>query len=143
MRKTAKVLLIAVALMSATTACNDEDPERILWEVSAAPSENVEVFASPDFHPSVLINAKTGASEVILKCTNYSDVQLESTVDTNGFTDTDCGFTLTRVSANEFKIAFDEWEPAEPGKDYYRDVYFFTMAGGTSVSSSMIINRIQ
>lgn len=143
MRKTAKLLLIAVAFLSATTACNDEDPERILWEVAAAPSENVEAFASPDFHPSVFINAKPGASEVTLRCTNYSDVQLEQTVAASGFTDTDCGFTLARVSANEFKITFDEWEPAEPGKGYYRDVYFFTMADGTSVSSSMIINRIQ
>lgn len=143
MRKTAKLLLIAVAFTLAITACNDEDPERILWDVAAAPSENVEAFASPDFHPSVLINAKSGASEVTLRCTNYSDVQLEQTVAASGFTDTDCGFTLARVSANEFKITFDEWEPAEPGKDYYRDVYFFTMADGTSVSSSMIINRIQ
>ena len=58
MRKTAKLLLIAVAFTLAITACNDEDPERILWEVAAAPSENVEAFASPDFHPSILINAK-------------------------------------------------------------------------------------
>ena len=120
MRKTAKLLLIAVAFTLAITACNDEDPERILWEVAAAPSENVEAFASPDFHPSRLISA----------------------ADANGFTDTDCGFTLARVSANEFKITFDEWEPAEPGKDYYRYVHFFTISNGTSVSSSMIINRI-
>ena len=110
--------------------------------MAAAPSENVEAFASPDFHPSILINAKPDASEVTIKCTNYPDVQLESAVDANGFTDTDCGFTLARVSANEFKITFDEWEPAEPGKDYYRYVHFFTISNGTSVSSSMIINRI-
>lgn len=143
MKKTVKLLFFAIAAAMALTACSDNNPERIMWEVTATPSENVEAFASPDFHPSVLINASPGASEVTLKCTNYADIQLESDVDSDGFSDTDCGFTLARLSANEFKITFDEWQPAEPGKDYYRFVYFFTMADGTPVSSGMTINRIQ
>lgn len=50
-------LIVALVAAFAFVSCREDEPARMLWEVTAAPSENVKVAFDPGFYEQIQIIA--------------------------------------------------------------------------------------
>lgn len=71
-----KFLIVALIAILAFASCSEDEPARMLWEVSGKPAGNVETSIHYDYNSPVWITVGGYAAEVILKCSNYSELSI-------------------------------------------------------------------
>ena len=107
--KSVKNFIIAVIAMLSLASCSEEDPARMMWEVSATPSENVKAAFDPMYYYQIQIVADGEASEVILKCTNYSTLVLTGVKNEKGeYVDVDCHYTAIATEPGVVRISLEK-----------------------------------
>lgn len=102
-----KIKFLFVALIAAVSlaSCSDEGPARMLWEVSATPSENVKAAFDPMFYHQIQITADGEGGEVTLKCTNYKTLVINGVKNDKGeYIDAECNFTAKVTEPGIVKI---------------------------------------
>jgi len=57
-------------------SCSEDEPAKMLWEVTATPAESVKAAFDPSFYHQIQITADGEGGEVTLKCTNYKSLNL-------------------------------------------------------------------
>lgn len=106
-----KIKLLIVALIATLTfaSCSEEEPAKMLWEVSATPAENVKAVFDPSFYHQIQITADGNGGEATLVCTNYKTLVLKGQTNSNGeYVDSDCYFTAKSIGNGTIKITFDK-----------------------------------
>lgn len=117
-------------------SCKEDEPIRLEWNVASSPVDNFEIFYSPEFHPSVMINAALGAGEVTLTCTNFTEIFFDSPTVESSYDSEECGFSVTKTEKNVLKFTFEKLESADDVND------MITVCGNdghTTVYSSIMI----
>lgn len=106
-----KFLIIAFLATIVFASCSEDEPARMLWEVSATPSENVKAAFDPSFYDQIQIKSDGEGGEVTLKCTNYKMLTLDAKLNSDGeYVDTDCHFTAKITTSGEIKIILDKMQ---------------------------------
>lgn len=96
------VALIATLVFA---SCSEEEPARMMWEVSATPTENVKAAFDPSFYEQIQITSDGEGGEVTLKCTNYKSLNLIGVMNSNGeYVDADSRFTAKVTEPGVVKI---------------------------------------
>lgn len=104
-----KFLIIAFLATLAITSCSEDEPAKMLWEVTATPSENVKAVFDPSFYHQIQITSDGEGGEVTLKCTNYKSLNLIGGKNGNGeYVDTDCHFSAKVTEPGVVKIILDK-----------------------------------
>ncbi len=107
--KKIKLLIIALITTVVFASCSDEGPARMLWEVSATPTENVKAVFDSMFYHQIQISSDGEGGEVTLKCTNYKTLQIEGEKNnTDEYTDSHCHFTAKVTEAGIIKIKLEK-----------------------------------
>lgn len=57
-------------------SCSEDEPAKMLWEVTATPAESVKAAFDPSFYHQIQITSDGEGGEVTLKCTNYKSLNL-------------------------------------------------------------------
>ena len=120
------------------SSCGEDEPARMEWDVAAVPADNFETISSPDYHPSVLINAHAGAGVVTVTCTNFSDVYFDYAGSATTQISEACGFTLTKTACNVLTLTFDEFDGDEDASD---QISVWALDGNKPVYSSIGVRR--
>ena len=60
-------------------SCSEDEPAKMLWEVTATPAESVKAAFDPSFYHQIQITSDGEGGEVTLKCTNYKSLNLVGT----------------------------------------------------------------
>ena len=71
-----KFLIVAIIAAISFSSCSEDEPAKMLWEVSATPTESVKAVFDPGFYHQIQITADGEGGEVTLKCTNYKSLNL-------------------------------------------------------------------
>lgn len=106
-----KIKLIVVALIATLvfTSCSEDGPQKMLWEVSSTPIENVKVTFDPRFYHQIQITSDGEGGEVTLKCTNYKSLNLIGNKNGNDeYVDADCNFSAKVTEPGIVKIILDK-----------------------------------
>lgn len=104
-----KFLIVALIATLAITSCSEDEPAKMLWEVTATPSENVKAAFDPSFYHQIQITSDGEGGEVTLKCTNYKSLNLIGGKNDNGeYVDTDCHFSAKVTEPGVVKIILDK-----------------------------------
>ena len=104
-----KNFIIAVIAMLSLASCSEEAPARMMWEVSATPSENVKAAFDPMYYYQIQIIADGEAGEVILKCTNYRTLVLTGVKNEKGeYVDVDCHYTAISTEPGVVRISLEK-----------------------------------
>lgn len=104
-----KFLIVALIATFVFSSCSEEEPARMMWEVSATPTENVKVAFDPSFYHQIQITSDGEGGEVTLKCTNYRSLNLIGAKNDNGeYVDTDCHFSAKVTEPGVVKIILDK-----------------------------------
>lgn len=107
--KKIKHVVIAVFAILSFASCSEEAPARMMWEISATPSENVKASFDPSYYHPIQIVADGEGSEVTLKCTNYKTLALTGIKNEKGeYVDVDCHFTAEIIEPGVVKISLDK-----------------------------------
>lgn len=129
--KTFMVVLVATITL---VSCSEDEPTRMLWEVSGKPAGNVETSIHYDYNSPVWITVGGFAGEATLKCTNYGNLTFHWSKG-DEYVDNDCRFTARIIDSNTIKINFDymDWDFEE--KSCYLEIDGFN---GESSSATLI-----
>lgn len=104
-----KFLIVALITTLAITSCSEDEPAKMLWEVTATPSENVKAAFDPSYYHQIQITSDGEGGEVTLKCTNYKSLNLIGGKNGNGeYVDTDCHFSAKVTEPGVVKIILDK-----------------------------------
>ena len=104
-----KILIVALIATLAFASCSEDEPARMLWEVSATPSENIKAAFDPSFYHQIQIASDGEGGEVTLKCTNYKSLNLIGAKNGNGeYVDTDCQLSAKVTEPGVVKIILDK-----------------------------------
>lgn len=104
-----KFLIVAFLATLAFASCSEDEPAKMLWEVTATPSENVKAAFDPSFYHQIQITSDGEGGEVTLKCTNYKSLNLIGGKNGNGeYVDTDCHFSAKVTEPGVVKIILDK-----------------------------------
>lgn len=102
-----KFLMVAIIAALSLASCSDDEPAKMLWEVSATPPENVKAAFYPSFYPQIQITADGNGGEATLVCTNYKTLVLKGKTNSTGeYVDSDCHFTAKSLGNGTIKITF-------------------------------------
>ena len=109
-----KFLIVALIAILAFASCSEDEPARMLWEVSGKPAGNVETSIHYDYNSPVWITVGGYAAEVILKCTNYSELSIYGQKNEDGkYVDSDCRFSAKVIDPTTVRISFDYMEDVD------------------------------
>ena len=87
-----KFIMLALIASIAFASCSEDEPAKMLWEVTATPAESVKAAFDPSFYHQIQITSDGEGGEVTLKCTNYKSLNLIGAKNGNGeYVDTDWG----------------------------------------------------
>ena len=105
-----KFLIVALIAILAFASCSEDEPAKMLWEVTATPAESVKAAFDPSFYHQIQITSDGEGGEVTLKCTNYKSLNLVGTTkNENGeYFDADCKFTAKITDSGVVKIILDK-----------------------------------
>lgn len=104
-----KFLIVAIVTAISFASCSEDEPAKMLWEVTATPSENVKAAFDPSFYHQIQITSDGEGGEVTLKCTNYKSLNLIGAKNGNGeYVDTDCHFSAKVTEPGVVKIILDK-----------------------------------
>ncbi|MCD8385317.1 MAG: hypothetical protein LUD17_00335 [Bacteroidales bacterium] len=104
-----KFLMVAIIAALSLTSCSEDEPAKMLWEVSATRAENVKAAFDPSFYHQIQITADGNGGEATLVCTNYKTLVLKGQTNSNGeYVDADCHFTAKVVGNGTIKITFNK-----------------------------------
>lgn len=106
-----KFVFIMLALIAsiAFASCSEDEPAKMLWEVSATPSENVKAAFDPSFYDQIQITCNGDGGEVTLKCTNYKTLSFDGRINIGGeYEDSDGHFTAKVIEPGVIKITLEE-----------------------------------
>lgn len=107
--KKIKFLIVALIATFAFASCSEDEPAKMLWEVSATPSENVKAAFDPNFYAQIQISTNGEVSEVTLKCTNYQNMLINGDKNENGeYVDKVCYYTAKVTAPGEIRISFNK-----------------------------------
>lgn len=107
--KIIKFLSAVIIATLAFTSCSEDEPTKMLWEVTATPSENVKAAFDPSFYHQIQITSDGEGGEVTLKCTNYKSLTMVGIKNDKGeYVDTDCQFTAKVTEPGVVKIILDK-----------------------------------
>lgn len=107
MKKIKLLFAVAIAVMC-LASCSENEPARMNWEVSASPKENVKAVFDPTFYKQIQITANGEVGEVILKCTNYLNLNIEGAKNGNGeYVDTQNHYSAKIMESGTIKITID------------------------------------
>ena len=68
--------MLALIASLVFASCSEDEPAKMLWEVTATPSENVKAAFDPSFYHQIQITSDGEGGEVTLKCTNCKSLNL-------------------------------------------------------------------
>lgn len=103
-----KFLIVALIAILAFASCSEDEPARMLWEVSGKPAGNVETSIHYDYNSPVWITVGGYAAEVILKCSNYSELSIYGQKNEDGeYIDSECRFSAKVIASGTVRISFD------------------------------------
>jgi hypothetical protein len=106
-----KLLIVAFLATLVFTSCSEDEPAKMLWEVSGKPAGNVETSVHYDYYSPVWITVGGYAGEVTLKCTNYSGLSIYGQKNEDGdYVDSDCRFSARVINPTTVRITFDYME---------------------------------
>ncbi len=104
-----KFLIVAIIATLAFASCSEDEPAKMLWEVTATPAESVKAAFDPSFYHQIQITSDGEGGEVTLKCTNYKSLHLIGGKNGNGeYVDTDCHFWAKVTEPGVVKIIIDK-----------------------------------
>lgn len=104
-----KFLIVAIIAAISFSSCSEDEPAKMLWEVSATPAESVKAVFDPGFYHQIQITADGEGGEVTLKCTNYKSLNLVGAKNGKGeYVDADCHFTAKVSESGVVKIILDK-----------------------------------
>lgn len=109
-----KFLIVALIAILAFASCSEDEPARMLWEVSGKPAGNVETSIHYDYNSPVWITVGGYAAEVILKCSNYSELSIYGQKNEDGeYIDSECRFSAKVIDPTTVRISFDYMEDVD------------------------------
>lgn len=101
--------MLALIASIAFASCSEDEPAKMLWEVTATPAESVKAAFDPSFYHQIQIISDGEGGEVTLKCTNYKSLNLIGGKNGNGeYVDTDCHFSAKVTEPGVVKIILDK-----------------------------------
>lgn len=104
-----KVFIVALITTLTFSSCSEETPARMLWEVTAEPSEHVMAEFNQDFSMQIQIYANGEKGEVTLKCSNYKTVVVHGPLNSQGeFVDNKCHLIAKVIEPGIIKIMLDK-----------------------------------
>lgn len=105
-----KFLIVVIIATLAFASCSEDEPAKMLWEVSATPIENVKAAFDPSFYHQIQITSDCEGGEVTLKCTNYKSLNLIGANKNENwkYVDADCQFTAKIIESGVVKIILDK-----------------------------------
>lgn len=104
-----KILMMVLVTTIAFASCSEDEPAKMLWEVTATPAESVKAAFDPSFYHQIQITSDGEGGEVTLKCTNYKSLNLIGGKTGNGeYVDTDCHFSAKVTEPGVVKIILDK-----------------------------------
>lgn len=108
MTKTVMTWLTGMAAASALfTSCSDEESDKMIWEATAIPAENVTAVYNPAYYQQVQITSNGEAGEVTLKCTNYSTLTIIGVPNAEGeYENSECRYSASVTAPGTVKIIF-------------------------------------
>lgn len=115
--------IAALSVSMILLGCSDDAP-RIEWDCRFTPDDNFEVFISPEFHPSVMIDAGKQEGSVTLTSINYGEIRIVDNDDYHLLQASD--LSVEQTAANELTITFSATDD-----DQYES-FFMTVAGVSS-----------
>ena len=126
-----KHLIVALIVTLAFASCSEDEPAKMLWEVTATPSENVKAAFDPSFYHQIQITSDGEGGEVTLKCTNYKSLNLIAVKNGNGeYVDTDCHFSAKVTEPGVVKIILNKMP------DGFKETKSFLLIDGTEGKDS-------
>lgn len=139
-----KLLFIATVLFTVLSffSCKEDDPIPMIWEFSNYDREAVSAVYSPDYVNQVAIVASPDyIGDITLKCTNYSQITLNTNNADGTFRSDNAGVTVIKIDDNTLKITFEPIEAT--GENGIYDVVLVDGRNGKKSSvSNMLISRI-
>ena len=139
-----KLLFIATVLFTVLSffSCKEDDPIPMIWEFSNYDREAVSAVYSPDYVNQVAIVASPYyIGDITLKCTNYSQITLNTNNTDGTFRSDNAGVTVIKIDDNTLKITFEPIEAT--GENGIYDVVLVDGRNGKKSSvSNMLISRI-
>lgn len=122
-----KLLLIAVILVLSNTSCNEDEPIKMLWEISRMETVNVDASVHYEYYSPVWVFAGGEAGQATLKCTNCNTLSIYGPKNEfDEYIDTDCRFTAVVEDANTVVIKFD------PMDDDFEEVSCYLQVDGNT-----------
>ncbi len=126
-----KFLIVALIATLVFASCSEDEPAKMLWEVTATPSENVKAAFDPSFYHQIQITSNGEGGEVTLTCTNYKTLNLIGAKNSNGeYVDSDCQFTAKITEPGVVKIILDKMP------DGFKEAKTILQIGGTEGKDS-------
>lgn len=126
-----KFLIVAIATAISFSSCSEDEPAKMLWEVTATPAESVKAAFDPSFYHQIQITSDGEGGEVTLKCTNYKSLNLIGAKNGNGeYVDTDCHFSAKVTEPGVVKIILDKMP------DGFKETKSFLQIDGTEGKDS-------
>lgn len=103
-----KFFIVAIVTAISFSSCSEDEPAKMLWEVSGKPAGNVETSVHYDYYSPVWITVGGYAGEVTLKCTNYSRLSIHGQKNEDGnYVDAECRFSAKVIDPATVRITFD------------------------------------
>lgn len=126
-----KFIMLALIASIAFASCSEDEPAKMLWEVTATPAESVKAAFDPSFYHQIQITSDGEGGEVTLKCTNYKSLNLIGAKNGNGeYVDTDCHFSAKVTEPGVVKIILDKMP------DGFKETKTFLQIDGTEGKDS-------
>lgn len=131
-----KLLMAGMIAILSLVSCSEDEPARMLWEVSGKPAGNVKTAIHYDYYPPVWITVGGYSGEATLKCTNYSNISIYGQKNAEGeYVDSDCRFTAKVTEPNIIKIDFDYMDEGFEEKSCYLEI---NGSNGTDKNATLI-----
>lgn len=126
-----KFIMLALIASIAFASCSEDEPAKMLWEVTATPAESVKAAFDPSFYHQIQITSNGEGGEVTLKCTNYKSLNLIGGKNGNGeYVNTDCHFSAKVTEPGVVKIILDKMP------DGFKETKTFIQIDGTEGKDS-------
>lgn len=114
--------MLALIACIAPTSCSEDEPAKMLWEVSGKPNGNVETSVRYDYYSPVWVTVGGFSGEATLKCSNYSNLSIYGQNEDGEYKDSDCRFSATVTSPGVVKIIFDYMDECFEEKSCYLQI---------------------
>lgn len=138
--KAIKFSLMAVLATISLVSCSEDEPARMLWEVSGTPESAGKVTYDPNAYQQIRVDATSAAYEATLTCTNYKEVYFNETAGATGDYINEKGhFTVSKAAPNTIKVSFDATDNLT--EEINEVIYIRAKDDKNEVSNALVITR--